>query len=95
MAIWPFIIGNSEVVRHDKVLMNHERIHLRQQVELLWIFFFLWYLMEYVYFRYMKQFSHFEAYRSIRFEWEAYQHETNPDYLSHRQMWASFRYFKK
>jgi hypothetical protein len=94
IAIWPFIIGSSEEVRRDEVLLNHERIHLRQQWEMLLIFFLLWYLIEYVYFRFWKKHSHFEAYRSISFEREAYQKERDQQYLSHRPMWASFRFFK-
>jgi hypothetical protein len=94
MAIWPFIIGKSEEVRRDEVLLNHERIHLRQQGEMLLIFFLLWYLLEYLYFRFLKKYSHFQAYKSISFEREAYQKDRDLQYLSHRPMWASFRFFK-
>jgi hypothetical protein len=94
MAIWPFIIGKSEEVRRDEVLLNHERIHLRQQGEMLLIFFLLWYLLEYLYFRFLKKYSHFEAYKSISFEREAYQQENKLQYLNNRPFWASLRYLK-
>jgi hypothetical protein len=94
MAIWPFIIGKSEEVQRDEVLLNHERIHLRQQGEMLLIFFLFWYLLEYLYYRFFRKFGHLKAYRSISFEREAYQQEKRLDYLSLRPAWASLRYLK-
>jgi len=94
MAIWPFIIGCSEEVRRDHVLLNHERIHLRQQWEMLLIFFLLLYLIEYAYLRFWKRYSPYQAYRNISFEREAYQKEHDLLYLSHRPIWASFRFFQ-
>jgi len=35
MAIFPFILLHDKKMKENKVLINHERIHLRQQVELL------------------------------------------------------------
>ena len=35
IALWPFIVLKCKERRHDKVLINHERIHLRQQLECL------------------------------------------------------------
>ncbi len=63
--------------------MNHERIHLRQQVELLIIPFYLWYVLEYVFYR-LKGYSQEKAYRSICFEREAYQFENDLEYLRKR-----------
>ena len=68
-------------------LLNHERIHTRQQWELLWIGFYLWYLIEYLFYL-IKYKSRFRAYRSIRFEREAYAYEHDLDYLRHRHLYA-------
>lgn len=46
IALWPFIIVKYKALKEDKVLINHERIHLRQQVEMVVVFFFLWYVIE-------------------------------------------------
>jgi hypothetical protein len=74
--------------------MHHERIHLKQQAELLWIFFFLLYLFEFsakiVIYREFKR-----AYRNISFEREAYAHESDPDYVSRKPLWSFVHYLKK
>src|SRR5690606_38966403 len=80
MALFPFIILRKKEYKENAVLLNHEKIHLRQQAELLILPFYLWYLIEFIirlaYYR-----NHKEAYRSISFEREAYNNETNPNYL--------------
>lgn len=61
-------------------IINHEKIHLRQQLELLIFPFYILYFFNYFInlFRYQ---NHDRAYRNIIFEKEAYDHETDPDYL--------------
>ncbi len=71
--------------------MNHERIHMRQQLELLLIFFFIWYLVEYVV-GLVKYRDSFKAYNKISFEREAYANERNLKYLEKRRIWSFFRY---
>jgi len=39
VTIFPFIILKHHDMKEDKVIVNHERIHLRQQAELLVVFF--------------------------------------------------------
>ena len=34
LSLWPFIILRDPQLKKDQVLVNHERIHLRQQLEL-------------------------------------------------------------
>jgi hypothetical protein len=60
--------------KNNKILINHEKIHLRQQVELLVIFFYLWYVIEYYYW-YFRLNDSFLAYKYISFEREAYAME--------------------
>lgn len=76
--------------------MNHERIHLRQQLELLVLGFYLLYLGEF-FIRLLLTRSPYLAYRSISFEQEAYEYDKNMNYLRERNYFASFkmRYFRK
>ena len=91
LAIWPFIILREGDLRGDPVLMHHERIHLRQQMELLWIFFFLFYFAEFlakiIIYRELKR-----AYRNVSFEREAYHQEHNMDYAVNKPIWSFVRY---
>ena len=84
VTIYPFVILKNQESRNDVVLLNHEYIHLRQQKELFWVFFFLWYGIEYlirlIYYR-----NRYLAYRNISFEREAYHHEFDLDYLKNRK----------
>lgn len=69
--------------------INHESIHIKQQLELLIIPFYLWYFLE----CFIKFFKFgFDAYYHISFEKEAYANENNLDYLSNRKFWSFFKY---
>lgn len=91
LAVWPFIILRERDLRKDTVLMHHERIHLKQQLELLWVFFFVFYLAEFlakiVIYREPKL-----AYRNISFEREAYFHQNDADYARRKPLWSFLRY---
>lgn len=87
MTIFPFIFLRKKDLPATASLLNHERIHLRQQLELLILPFYIWYLTAYLYHR-LKGKNHEVAYRSIVFEKEAYKYENDPDYLSNRKFWA-------
>lgn len=73
--------------------INHEKIHTAQIREMLYIFFYIWYVAEWMVRLIICRSSH-EAYRKISFEREAYANESNPAYLSQRRHFASFKYFK-
>lgn len=92
MALFPFILIKEKGMAGDAVLINHERIHLRQQAELLVIPFYLLYLLNYL-FNLLMYRSHHKAYIHIVFEREAYANETNIDYLKQRKWQAWRRYF--
>jgi hypothetical protein len=78
-------------IRPSATLIRHECIHLRQQIECLWIFFFLIYgidfLIKFIFYRDFKM-----AYRSIGFEREAYDNNLNADYLNTRRPFAWVKY---
>jgi hypothetical protein len=90
MALWPFIIVRDESLKQDSVLINHERIHLRQQLELLLIFFYMWYGIEYAFYR-LKRFNARTSYAMVRFEKEAYRFEKDLNYLKRRKWFAFIR----
>lgn len=89
MALWPFIL--LAMPRPSARLLNHERIHLRQQLELLILPFYVWYGLEYLW-RRLRSGSHDAAYRAISFEREAYAHDADPGYLRRRRFWAFLKY---
>ena len=64
--------------------INHEMIHVRQQRELLYLPLFVWYAVEWLVLC-VKYKDWLKAYRNIRFEKEAYRHESDLSYLSKRR----------
>lgn len=93
MAIYPFILLNNKRLINDNVIINHEKIHLRQQIELLILPFYVMYLLNYLINR-VRYKTHNEAYLNIIFEQEAYLNELNLNYLSHRKWFAWAREIK-
>lgn len=91
MALYPFILIKHEELRNDKFIINHEKIHLRQQVEMLIIFFYLWYLMEFL-IKFIKYKNRRKAYENISFEKEAYDNECNLNYLTERKFYSFLKY---
>lgn len=68
----------------DKVMLNHERIHTAQMKELGYIFFYIWYVLEWLV-RLFQYRDSYKAYRNIRFEREAYENERDLNYLKRRR----------
>ena len=93
LTIYPFIFLKSTVLKQDVILINHEKIHLKQQMEMLWLPFFFWYGIEFIikYFRYRNWNT---AYRNISFEREAYQNENNLEYIKNRKHYSFLKYLK-
>lgn len=81
VALFPFIFVASDVKVTD-TLINHEKIHLRQQLELLIIPFYIWYLIEH----------NRKGYWNVSFEKEAYANEHDLTYLKKRRIFAFRRY---
>jgi hypothetical protein len=91
ITFFPFVFLSSKTDKTNIVLLNHERIHLRQQLEMAVVFFFMWYGLEFFY-RLIQHRKWKVAYYSISFEREAYQNEKNLDYLKKRSFWSFLRY---
>ena len=69
----------------------HERIHTAQMREMLYVFFYIWYVLEWL-IRCICYFSAYKAYSNISFEREAYENESNPGYLRQRSHYRWTRY---
>lgn len=91
ITLFPFILLKKTEDRENDTLINHEKIHFYQQMELLVIPFYIWYLSEY-YLKYLKYKNHEQAYRNISFEKEAYENDQDPDYLRKRKFWNFLKY---
>lgn len=91
ITLFPFIFLRHAKDKQDRILMHHERIHLRQQRELLVLPFYFLYFLEWL-IRYCIYRNSYVAYRTLSFEREAYLNERNLDYLKKRKLFQSFRY---
>lgn len=92
ITIFPFVILRDVKNKMNLRLINHEKIHIRQQLELLIFPFFVWYFIEYL-FRLYQFKDRNKAYRNIVFEREAYENEKDLNYLQKRSFWNFLRYY--
>lgn len=91
LTFYPFVFLADKDDKLNKVFINHERIHIRQQLELLIVPFYLWYIAEYL-FRLIQFRDRKKAYYSISFEKEAYANEKDLEYVMSRSFWRFLRY---
>ena len=91
ITLFPFIVVSEHDLKQNSVMINHEKIHIRQQIELLILPFFIWYGMEFLisWFRFKDKNS---AYRNISFEREAYANEKDLNYLKERSFLGFLKY---
>ena len=90
-AVFPFVFVKYGLDKESGIFINHERIHLRQQLELLILPFFVWYLVEFLV--RLAQYKNADlAYRNISFEREAYANEKDLNYLKQRSFWKFLKY---
>lgn len=68
----------------NSIDINHELIHTAQMKEMLYVFFYIWYVIEWFIKLFIYQDSN-SAYRNISFEREAYENQDNLDYLKTRK----------
>ncbi|MGF1922554.1 MAG: hypothetical protein ACQUHE_00125 [Bacteroidia bacterium] len=87
MALYPFIIVKHQALAKNAVLLNHEKIHLKQQLELLILPFYIFYLLHYVINLILYK-NHHQAYMNIVFEKEAYLNEKDLNYFKQRRVFA-------
>lgn len=73
--------------------IRHETIHSYQMREFLFLFFYLWYIVEYI-IRLIQYRDFMKAYYNISFEREAYRNDEKPEYLKTRKLFSSLYYLK-
>ncbi len=91
ITIYPFVFLKYEALKEDAVFLNHEKIHLKQQLELLIIPFFVIYGFEFL-IRLLQYKRWSLAYRNISFEREAYFQEAQLNYLKYRKLYSFLKY---
>lgn len=91
IAIFPFVIFKHRDLLDDLILINHEKIHLKQQLECLLFLFYIIYVFEYIKGR-IDGNSHYDAYRKISFESEAFENEKKLNYLKQRNKYAWLKF---
>ena len=93
-GFWPFLVVRSNLKNAPVLeeLINHEKIHLRQQLEMLILFAEILYIVEFLYGRYILKLSKKEAYYFISLEQEAHINAPNQNYLKNRKLFALIPY---
>lgn len=94
LTLFPFVLLKYPKDKEDPIFINHEKIHLRQQMELFIFPFFIWYLTEYLV-RLVQYQNVNLAYRNISFEREAYGKENDFEYLKNRTFLSFLKYLHK
>ena len=85
--LFGFLFVRSKAKISD-IDINHEAIHTAQMKELLYIFFYIWYGIEWLG-RWIVDTDN--AYKKLLFEREAYNNQDNLDYLKTRKHYAWLR----
>jgi hypothetical protein len=98
IVLFAFVFLNKKSrflsVNDMTTLLNHERIHVRQQLELLILPFFIIYIAEWLVLL-LKYRNKNLAYRNISFEKEAYDNADELGYLKNRRPYAWLNYWKR
>ena len=92
ITLFPFIILSQPHLKQNLAVINHEKIHIRQQLELLILPFFIWYSLEFLC-RLIQYKDAKIAYLNISFEREAYKNEKDLNYLKQRTFWKFKNFF--
>ena len=82
ITLYPFIILRPEY--NNKTTINHEKIHIEQQKELLVVFFYILYVYYWLKGK-AAGLSNEAAYMLIPFEKEAYDNQYDMEYLNQRK----------
>lgn len=91
MALYPFMIFKDAAQKDNTLLINHEKIHFRQQLELLILPFYILYLSNYL-INLVRFRNHSKAYFQISFEKEAYANDHNLSYLKERKPYSWLKF---
>ena len=98
--LFGLIIGRKEYGTLSKSTINHEIIHSAQALDFCkgfigFVIFYMLYFLEWVFNLLPSLFTGNNAYRSISFEQEAYEHEREYTYLPNRKRFDWIKYVFK
>ena len=88
------IIARKEHGDLNRIERNHELIHTRQMLEMVVVFFYIFYVIEWI-LRILQYRNRYKAYQNISFEREAYCNMNNINYLKNRRIYAFLKYLKQ
>lgn len=92
ITLAPFGIYIKEEYLEFDFIINHEKIHWKQQMEMLIIFFYLWYFIEW----FIKLITPpIGAYKDIGFEREAKSNKHDALYLENRMPYAWWEHISR
>jgi len=94
------ILGTPVVVYKDDEdindeMINHESIHVRQAFQMLYVPFWIIYIGQWLYNKFILKMTADQAYENIIFEKEAYANDKNLNYLKEFKFWSWTNYAKK
>lgn len=92
--LFGIIFVRKEIKSLNKRVLNHEYIHTKQIIELLFIGFYIWYITEWL-IKWIFYKDRMLAYRNISFEREAFDNDDNLNYTKSRKRFAFLQYLKK
>ncbi len=96
ICLAPFGIYIKKKSMKDIKTIQHESIHWKQQWEMMLIFFYLWYFVEYLIRLFFFENGRLNnAYRNISFEREAYDNDGDDTYLASRNLFSWTKYLGK
>jgi hypothetical protein len=98
ITLFPFIILRKKYKNVERWmegrkenLIQHETIHIKQQIEMLIIPFYIWYFIEWI-IKFIKYRDAKKAYKSISFEKEANIYENRKNYLEFRKPYSWIKF---
>ncbi|MFV0468779.1 MAG: hypothetical protein ACK5MK_07630 [Dysgonomonas sp.] len=89
--LFGLVLARKEYRALPSRIINHEAIHTAQMRELLFIFFYLWYVVEWIV-RLIQYRNSNKAYHNISFEREAYANQDDQEYLKVRRSFSFLAY---
>lgn len=88
-------VRNEYKGKLDTFILNHEKIHDKQAKQLLFIFFYIFYAIEYIIRLFQYKLDHHLAYRNISFEREAYKYMYDLSYVDNMEFLSFTKHLVK
>ena len=96
LTLYPWVFIREELrSKYTPTVNRHETTHGLQQLETLWLLFFIIYGLEYIIKLPLCCFDFDRAYKSISFEQEAYANQGKVNYNNERKHYAWIKYIFK